>query len=151
METREEYSYGIIPLFRDSDLVKVFLIHQISRRGDVIWTFPKGHGEEGETPLQTAKREVYEETGLCPDVTDETKSFSLYYEFEFEGVRIKKTTTYFVGMVKEPTWEPQEAEVKDAGWFLKNEALEKLTFPDYKDILKKVFADLDNTCKNSYK
>ncbi|MFC6617357.1 NUDIX domain-containing protein [Deinococcus radiophilus] len=44
----------------------------LNRRGEVLlvryrsggWTFPKGHLEAGETPLQTALREVHEETGV---------------------------------------------------------------------------------------
>ena len=39
---------------------KVLLIKQTNG----IWGFPKGHVEENETELQTAEREVKEETGL---------------------------------------------------------------------------------------
>ena len=28
------------------------------------WVFPKGHSEEGETLIETARREIREETGL---------------------------------------------------------------------------------------
>lgn len=32
-----------------------------------LWEFPRGMGNEGETPLETAKRELKEETGLSID------------------------------------------------------------------------------------
>lgn len=43
---------------------KVLLLHYSSGH----WDFPKGHIEKGETELETAKREVKEETGL--DIKD---------------------------------------------------------------------------------
>jgi ADP-ribose pyrophosphatase YjhB (NUDIX family) len=39
---------------------KVVVVNQ----SNVSWSFPKGHVDEGETPLEAAKREIYEETGL---------------------------------------------------------------------------------------
>jgi 8-oxo-dGTP pyrophosphatase MutT (NUDIX family) len=40
------------------------LIGRIDRRGRLEWVLPKGHVEPGESPEQTAVREVREETGL---------------------------------------------------------------------------------------
>ena len=36
----------------------------ISQKGKIkTWSLPKGHIEEGETELEAAKREIYEESG----------------------------------------------------------------------------------------
>ena len=32
------------------------------------WSFPKGHREQGESPEETAHREVLEETGIAVDI-----------------------------------------------------------------------------------
>ena len=140
---KSENSYGIIPFYKNNDEIKVFLIHQISRTGDLIWTFAKGREENGESPTDTAVREVYEETGLRPKIQNEEKTYSLEYEFVFEEAVIKKSTTYFAGIVESPTFTIQEKEVKEAGWFTIDKALEKLTYGEYKDILNKAVSDLD--------
>lgn len=38
--------------------------------GAGTWSFPGGHMEFGEQPVQTAQRELYEETGLCCSQSD---------------------------------------------------------------------------------
>jgi hypothetical protein len=40
------------------------LIGRTDRRGRLLWSLPKGHIEAGETPEDTAVREVAEETGI---------------------------------------------------------------------------------------
>jgi len=103
----------------------------------------EGREKKGESAMGTALGEVFEETGLKPKVYDEEKTYSLEYEFMFEDALIKKSTTYFVGFVESPTFVTQEKEVKEAGWFTINEALKKLTYDEYKDILDKIVLDPD--------
>src|SRR4051812_33584760 len=44
------------------------LIGRTDRRGRLLWSLPKGHIEAGETPEDTAVREVAEETGIIGEV-----------------------------------------------------------------------------------
>ena len=47
------------------------------------WSFPKGHREKNETPLDCAKREIYEETGIqLQDIQNKKATFvSIYYYY----------------------------------------------------------------------
>jgi 8-oxo-dGTP diphosphatase len=42
---------------------KVLMVRQHVQRGDIVWNFPSGGIEEGETPEEACIREVKEETG----------------------------------------------------------------------------------------
>ena len=68
----------IIPLFHKSCGILPYRIYQGQREYLIVfeefsqcWSLPKGHMEAGETEVQAALRELYEETGLTgqPDVT----------------------------------------------------------------------------------
>ncbi len=139
-----ETAYGFITFYKDPEGLKVFLIHQYGSGGDTLWTFPKGRGEEGESPIETALRELKEETNLELAFYDETQFLSTSYSFMRDGEMIEKTSTYFLGFVVHPDFSIQEAEVKEAGWFSIEEARTQLTFPDYKTLLDEAVKILDN-------
>ncbi len=56
-----EHSFGIIPLRLENRVWHVFIVQH---RSGGHWGFPKGHQEAGESPKQSAERELVEETGL---------------------------------------------------------------------------------------
>jgi bis(5'-nucleosidyl)-tetraphosphatase len=138
-----DYSYGVIPLIRENGEWKIFLINQYGRTGDVYWTFPKGHAEEGESPLQAAVRELFEESGITVNIEDGSKTYTYKYVFKYENTLIHKTVVYYLGVASSNTFRIQEDEVKEAGWFAPEEALEKLTFEPAKAMLACVLESLE--------
>lgn len=59
----EERSYGFVPLRRSEQGYELLVIRAL-RTG--LRSFPKGHIHPNETPIQTAIRELWEETGYVP-------------------------------------------------------------------------------------
>ncbi len=89
----QELSCGFVLVRHDSDADRFLLVHQVTGS----WSFPKGHIEEGETPLECAIRELLEETGITDVTPIPEVSFSEEYEFVRDGVLTKKKNTFFLG------------------------------------------------------
>lgn len=61
----KEPAFGVIVVYKEEGENKFLLLHQKPQfEGDINWTFPKGHSEEGETAKECALRELFEETGI---------------------------------------------------------------------------------------
>ena len=104
-----------------------------SHNGDV--GFPKGHMESGESELQTAIRELKEETGIDVDTIHDFR-----YQIEYPLPRVPdamKQTVYFLGKCASDDIIIQETEVASAEFVPYDKAIEKLTFEETKNMLKK--------------
>ena len=93
---RELYSYGV--LIVRGDPIDSFLLMKHPTR----WDFPKGHIDPGETEVECALRELFEETGIrAEDIDLDTGfCFSLSYDVQpkkFNGETCRKTTTIYLG------------------------------------------------------
>ena len=97
------------------------------------WGFPKGHMEPGETEIDTAHRELLEETGVTAEPVPGFRQAIEYPVFSRPGTI--KQSVYFRGIAKSAEIVCQEAEVAEAAFLPLEESLACLTFQDTRDIL----------------
>ena len=94
-----------------------------------------------ETPRETAERELREETGLTVIRYLHFEPFSTRYLCISHGKYVNKTVTYFVAEV-EGTEKLCPQEIAEGAWCTLEEALEKMQFPEMKEIVEKLKAIL---------
>lgn len=110
---KKVYSYGIIPVFKHAGKLK-FLALKHKNGGH--WGFPKGHAEEGESPILAAQRELAEEAGITDIDIVGGKEFIQKYGFSKDGKIYHKTVIYFLGITRSMAVEPQPEEIADYRW-----------------------------------
>jgi ADP-ribose pyrophosphatase YjhB (NUDIX family) len=104
----------------------------------ILWSLPKGHIEEGETPEQAALREVAEETGIQSEIE---KSLGVIdFWFMAGGKRIHKTVHHYLFRESGGLLAAQESEVDEVAWFPLGEIIEKLAYPDEKKLIARTNA-----------
>jgi ADP-ribose pyrophosphatase YjhB (NUDIX family) len=104
----------------------------------ILWSLPKGHIEEGETPEQAALREVQEETGIESIIE---KSLGVIdFWFMAGGKRIHKTVHHYLFRESGGLLAAQETEVDEVAWFPLEEIIEKLAYPDEKKLISRTNA-----------
>jgi tRNA nucleotidyltransferase (CCA-adding enzyme) len=140
----KEFSYGAV-IYKIEDAKILFLLVRSRRNGR--WGFPKGHCEKGESPAETAKREIYEETGINgikfePDFQKEDVYLIAGSLPENKGKATQKHSVYFLALaLTQENKEPDE-EIQELRWFDFDAALENLSFENQKKTLKEAYAKL---------
>ena len=111
-----------------------YLLLQSTNKGN-FWGFPKGHVEGDETLLQTAQREIREETQLTPKIDT---SFHVYTEYDLPNGNHKQMTLYLAPVDKDVKVTLQKEEIADYEWLPYDAARQRLTYDNLKDLLDKV-------------
>ena len=96
------------------------------------WGFPKGHTENQETDIQTAIREVTEETGIKIEILDGFKKSIKYIPFP----EVLKEVIFFIGITKEEKVTIDKNEIEDYMWCSYEEALKMITYKPQRDIME---------------
>ena len=109
------------------------------------WSFPKGHPEGNEVPIETARRELFEECGLrdiqvIPGISFEEPA----YTFLRNGIETEKKNIFFLATTKSEDLNPQPIEILECRFTSYEEALELFTYEGQKNVLKKAHAVLES-------
>lgn len=111
------------------------LIGRTDRRGRLLWSLPKGHIETGETPEQTAEREVAEETGITGTVLAPLGSID--YWFVTEGRRVHKTVHHYLLRSLGGELSDEDVEVTEVAWVPLTELGTRLAYADERKLAER--------------
>ena len=111
-----------------------YLLLESQNKGH-FWGFPKGHVEGNETLVETAKREIKEETQLVLPIDT---SFHVYTEYDLPNGNRKQMTLYTADLTQSEDIHLQAEEIKNCGWFNYADARERLTYDNLKQLLDQV-------------
>jgi len=126
-----EKSCGVLPYRIENGQRQFLLVFETFSK---CWSIPKGHVEAGETDMQTAIRELYEETGLTANL-DISQSASI--EYPISSFARKEVVFYLGQVIGEPT--VREGEIDKYKWVTAEE-LKDYLFPDTYEACKALFS-----------
>ncbi len=122
MQEAKEYAAGGI-VERNG---KILLVQIINLQGEIVWTFPKGHLEKSETPLQAALREVEEETGWrC---RSSGPLALIRYRFNRNGRSVAKKVKWYRMVALRKTGRSDAVEIMKTKWVAKRAAAKSLRY-----------------------
>ena len=128
-EVKKEKSCGCIIIKNG----RVLLIQQTEGH----WGFPKGHMELGETEIETAKREVKEETNIDVEINKD-KRYVLEYTTD-KG--IFKEVVLFIAKKINGDERYQASEIKTMEWLTYKDAIDRITYDNTRELLKRVLRE----------
>ena len=112
------------------------------------WGFPKGHIEPNETELETAKREIKEETGIT-DI-EFIKDFRCIDTYKIKGTLpatknriIDKNVIYYLARTREDFKCSIDDEIGQGKWLNYSQSIEYLKYDTQKNLLKKAYTFLE--------
>ena len=125
----EEKSCGAVIWRREPDGGHAYLLAQ---HGASHWSFPKGHVEGQETELETAAREIREETGLTVSLDGNFRQVVTYYP----KPGVIKDVVFFLATPTGGTEHAQEEEIRQLRWYRFADAYPLVTFATDVEVLQ---------------
>ncbi len=104
------------------------------------WNFPKGRQEQGESELDTARRELQEETGIAQFT--QVDGFKAEYMYDFDSVieggvreKVHKHAIFFLAEVASDVDVEISNEHIDHGWYDFDQAMKRVYFQNGQKVL----------------
>ncbi|MFH0803226.1 MAG: reverse transcriptase-like protein [bacterium] len=135
-ERQEELqvSSGGVVYKKEGSQYKVCLI---AKKGGRIWALPKGRVEPGETPEETAYREVREETGFVAEVREKIDEINYYFYWKDNQTLYHKIVFFYLMPLKEEVFHGRDSEADIVRWHTLGEAYRMLTYLNEKEVMRK--------------
>ena len=124
-----EKSCGAIIIRKNDEIMETLLIQMLGGH----WSFPKGHVENSETEIETALREIKEETNLEVTLDTRFREITTYSP----KPNVLKDVIFFIGYAKSGIVIIQKSEVKNYMWVNIHDACHTITYDEDKKILRK--------------
>lgn len=119
---------------------KILATHEMIYGREVL-SLPKGHVEDGETLIQTAIRECFEETNIALSEKDCVRELTSYsYEFlNHQGKLIRKTIVPFLFKIADANGaKAKEKQMVSVEWMDMDEFLQKCNYDSVKAIVREI-------------
>ncbi|CAM3601499.1 NUDIX hydrolase [Kibdelosporangium persicum] len=146
LTTVDETSAGGLVI--DEDRAAAVVIGRLDRRGRLLWSLPKGHIEAGETPEQTAVREVKEETGITGEVVRSLGSID--YWFVAENRRVHKTVHHYLLTALSGELSDEDTEVTEVAWVALDDLDGRLAYADERRLVRRAMQLLSEPANTPY-
>lgn len=138
---KKEKSCGAIVYRLDGENVLILMVRHTNGGH---WSFPKGHVEQNETEVQTAKREIKEETGIDVEIDTCFKEKVTYSPKK----DVLKDVIFFAAKTDSKEYVRQAEEISKIEWVNLNHAEKKVSFENDRMMIKNFKKYLK--CKSEY-
>lgn len=136
-----ETSAGGLVIKVENGVGYVALIARRNRNSEIEWCLPKGHVEQGEKLAETARREIFEETGIEGEVLAPLATID--YWFSGSGRYVHKVVHHYllqatggtIGVDNDPDQEAEKAE-----WIPLDNVDDLLVYPNERHVVAKARA-----------
>jgi 8-oxo-dGTP pyrophosphatase MutT (NUDIX family) len=135
--TEREFSAGGVVVNAAGECV---VIVPRSRRRPRPLALPKGHVDPGETPEQTAVREVREETGVDAEIVE--RLGDVRYWYTRNGTRVAKVVRFFLLAHRSGVPTADAFEVEEARWMPLEQAVGELSYAGERSMAEKALSQL---------
>ena len=103
-----------------------------------IWSFPKGHIDRGESNLEAAKREIFEESGVSD--LEYIKDLGSYVRPSSQG---QKQLHFFLFKTRQLDLKPQNEDSQEAKWVNTEEVADILSYQENKNFFLGIRDQID--------
>ena len=133
----KEVSVGAVVYKREKE-IKYLLLHKAaSETYTEQWGFPRGNLEKKETQLQTAVREIKEETGLTDLTFEEDFREKINFFYKKDGETVFKEVVFFLAELVGKQDVVISNEHSGYRWMSYETAMKTITYNNTKEVLEK--------------